>query len=263
VQKQKKNNSGYTPPQPGQTIRGETKEIFTDFLKDMKSHFEDTITHFILKVLGACGIHTENDIQIMMGTHTPISVNDVISKFQNNVLNNNQLKNELIEELQNGAIAAFKNSIRRTGLPLYRVIPDDKWAREFCNSIFGRWTELDPQAREFYRKHVGLLQRSANTIVYGPKPTSGSVPGNTWTNRLMDDHFMAKFSQNQLQNCDRDDMRINLMKETATSEQVLFSATLPFIPTNSVGKLWYSSDVNRREFIENKDLSVDVLKKNI
>lgn len=109
-------------------------------------------------------------------------------------------------------------------------ISDNQHARDFYENVILKWQELNSQARDFYRHHIALYRK-----VGASNGVHESQSGWNDISAKLDADFQF------VKNLSRDELRLNLIKEHAGAEKVLFGTNLPFIPVNKVKRLWYTN----------------------
>ncbi len=242
----------------GKTSTVDLNKSYNEFLDNMHKNFIGAIKEFALEMCNALGLSNTHELySLWFGSVGTAGVpprqankNDIIKMFHQRILtgpNNQKLKNVLVNALKQSSFASFKEVAAKSGMVLYEDLASDKYAKSFCQHILTRWVELHTQARTFYREHLAIFRR---------------LPVDEWgtQNLLLDDGWMGKFSQSGLQICDVKDLRLNLAKMNPTSGTLLFEHTLPYVPVDMVGDLWYT-DINKKVTkISKGQFGPDVLK---
>lgn len=141
-----------------------------------------------------------------------------------------EVKDFLLDGLSQGVYSVAKPSMNDIANPNFTTLDMNHHARQFFEDVIRNWQVLNSHAREFYRAHIRVYRKvgSSTGVTFGAAGWENITP------KLDDDLEFVK-------NLPRTELRINLMKDRAGSDKVLFGATLPYIPTNDVGKLWYTS----------------------
>lgn len=139
-------------------------------------------------------------------------------------------KDFLIARLSESIYSVAKPAMNNVANPNFTTLDTNHHARQFFEDVVRNWQVLNSNAREFYRKHIRVYRK----IGASGGVSFGAAGWENITQKLDDDLEFVK-------NLPRNEVRINLMKEREGAERVLFGATLPYIPTNKIGKLWYTS----------------------
>jgi hypothetical protein len=251
--------------QGGVNVTTQMDDIFDQFLLDMRASFENEILNLALRMYQLCGFRTVQNIDDVW-SGTPTVPANPVDFFQKNVLGNVSLRNTFIVGLKNSSAQALQKAVSAAGIPSYSAIPDSEFSYTFCTNVLGNWKDLDPEAREFYRNHIAVFRRLRNDLTSGPTAAAvraGVAPGprplsNQWINNhslLDDDRKMEKID------CEKENLRLNLLKEAPGSDNIMFCNTLPFVPVNHVGKLWYTDSTGARRNIQHNNLDASVFKK--
>jgi hypothetical protein len=159
-------------------------EIYVQFLADMGSLFEDELLDFALGMYQQCQLYTVRNVHELWNVvpgrplavgplATPKTVDDIRDIFQKYVLENQQLKDTFVNSLKNRTSAALQRAVNSAGVPAYRAITDsDPYATHFCTHVLQNWKDLDREAREFYRKQIGVFQRYGLSASTAPTSTA-------------------------------------------------------------------------------------------
>lgn len=132
--------------------------------------------------------------------------------------------------LSESIYSVAKPAMNAIANPNFTTLDMNHHARQFFEDVIRNWQVLNSNARQFYRDHIRVYRKVGASVGM----TFGEAGWENITAKLDDDLEFVK-------NLPRNEVRINLMKERPGADRVLFGATLPFIPTNKVGKLWYTS----------------------
>ena len=122
---------------------------------------------------------------------------------------------------------------------------DDVYKKMITN-IFGNWTNLAPEAKQFYKSQLNILHKySENDTV--------------WGDHMSELNKINTISQNQL--IDNDNMRFNLTKSTRGAQDTMFEHTLPFLHITNKQKLWYTNNKKILTHIELSNNDTDIFKR--
>jgi hypothetical protein len=141
-----------------------------------------------------------------------------------------EYKNFLVTRLSENVYSAAKPEMNKIAHLSFTSLDINHHAKQFFEDVIRNWQSLNSNARQFYRSHIGVYRKRGSS-------TGVLVEEAGWENitaKLDDDLEFVK-------NLPISELRINLMKERPGADIILFGATLPFIPTNKIGKLWYTS----------------------
>lgn len=136
----------------------------------------------------------------------------------------------LVERLSENVYSVAKPAMNAIANPSFTTLDMNHHARQFFEDVIRNWQSLNSNARQFYRDHIRVYRKTGSS----GGVSVGEAGWDNITAKLDDDLEFVK-------NLPKNELRINLMKERAGAERVLFGATLPYIPTNKIGKLWYTS----------------------
>ena len=198
---------------------GYIQTIFDDLNQKIKEAINDyqsqLIYHFVLDDT------TRGDVTKM------INILRNANMPNNKQLFVNTLKDKIYEILKH----SFNHVTYQTN-PMHTKL-DNHYAKSFFNDVIRNWANLNGSAREFYRQHIGIFEKTLQS-------SGVTVEEAGWTNisdKLDNDlQYILNVAQNK-----PDTIRINLMKIRPGAERVLFGETLPYIPTTTVKKLWYTN----------------------
>lgn len=246
--------------------------IHRGFLNDMKIAFETQMLEFALQMYRDCGLNDLTDVDNLWNEpqQTP---QKLINFFQHKVMRNSNLRNKLTAGLKTKTHDALLKAVSAAGVPAYRNIGSTPESDHFCSHVLGLWKDLNREAREFYRSQIAVFKRyimsstpagaakAAAAAAAAPAPAKPFVRplANQWIgdySLLDDDRQMEKID------CDKQNIRLNLLKKEKGSDVVMFCYTLPFLPVNGnhVGNLWYTDNTGAKRSIKKQNLTVDVLK---
>jgi hypothetical protein len=225
----------------GGLTAGKRTSILKNFQREMHNIFLNVITVFAMKVLNKLYIYDST-------RETADPQNMTIEMFQKIAFNDAELKKSLYSTLKQGANNIFKKTAALVGVKNFQKITGNNFASEFCRNVFGNWARLDKQARSFYSSQIGVFRKNKKTLSLPQDQTGWSF------NLIESDNEMSKLD------CDKEDLRLNLMKESEGSDVVMFAHTLPYLPTKLIGKLWYTDADGQRRSIENANLNQETLK---
>lgn len=239
---------------------GNTDGVYNDFLNKMHDNFILSMKGLVLEMCRVLRLENTHDVfSLWFGVPAiggnlarPANPNDIVKKFHNQILlnqnNHQRLENTFNNDLRQLSFASFKSTVGSVGLNMYSDLTQDCYSKDFCQHILSNWRDLDMQARIFYREHLAVFKRCAR---------------NGWgtNNLLLDDRWMANFNQSGLKACDDNDLRLNLSKASQTSEMLMFAHTLPFLPVDKMGDLWYSDSNGNKKKINRGQFDASVLKK--
>lgn len=239
------------------------KPIYENFLNEMDDAFVQELMNHALRIYRECGLNDTDAVEQMWSGNTKDNIRKI---FQNKVLNNVNLQNSFVKGLQTLTTDIFQRAISAAGIPAYRAIPDSEFSSHFCTHVLGNWKDLNREAHEFYRNQIAVYRRLRRSATTGPTASSVRLNGNG--QRPLDNNWIGDYSlldddrQMEKIDCDKENIRINLMKEKRGSENIMFCHTLPYLPVNGnfVGKLWYTDNTGARRFISKNNLSTEILK---
>lgn len=176
---------------------------------------------------------------------------NIITQFLNNALKdvngNEQLKKELANAFADKIYDVIAKEINKAGVKQYKTLESNETARKIYEDVFGNWDRLHPQARNFYRAqlHVFRKARAGSNV---------SLNESGWVD-LMENDEDYKPSQDSFS-----DLRLNLTHSRPGAIDTLFSYTLPFLPVDNVGELWYTDASGNVRSISHEKLDVNVFK---
>lgn len=147
----------------------------------------------------------------------------------------------LLTSLKDGLLARIMNKLKKfinlASLSNYTTLnAKNNYASKLFENVFLNWGNLDREAREFYRVHLHIFRKVGNMTDL-PSELNGWEDIN---DRAENTEFLKSLN--------RDEIRINLMKEREGSPNVLFAKTLPFLPVQgpkAIRSVWYTP-VNSR-----------------
>lgn len=208
------------------------------YKKNIQNNFVNTMKDLALEISRLLGWNNTSQID-----------NNPNQSLLFNLKQNQNLKNDLERNFCNGAFSALKAAIGTAGLIPYTTFNNNNNSHNFCQHILTNWRDLDPQARLFYRENIAIFQK---------------LKSDQWgtNNLLSDDRFMEKLALGGIKACDEDSLRMNLLKAKSVKgdELVKFAHTLPFIPVEKLGNLWYTDNNGRINKVQKGSYNSDVLK---
>ena len=177
----------------------------------------------------------------------------------NNAVNNMSVKSHFETALVNALVNAVKGRLnvaesspvtQRGVRPMdqpHTRISDNKYASVVCERIIARWGDLDNVARDFYRNQLAVLKKSVG---------SRSSEEGRWS--IVDEIRYPSVSCDECGKCKN--VRINLMKVSEGSNEMMFEHILPFIPVEKVNKIWFTDNTGNLRFVKAKDVKPSILK---
>jgi len=166
---------------------------------------------------------------------------DMMQQALRGVNGNATLKQGLSSAFADRIYDVIAGTINNAGVKQYRTLDSNEAARRIYESVFGNWERLDAQARNFYRAHLHVFR----------KARGGAESG--WVDLMENDDFKpVQASMNEL--------RLNLTHSRPGARDTLFSYTLPFLPVDNVGALWYTDASGIVKSVPHERLDVNVFK---
>lgn len=180
----------------------------------------------------AVSIHRE--LGGLAGMHATFNVNknqNTVRQMKNQIIENKLIRQGLEERLTSVILENVRREINMNTASNYTRVNENSHATKMFENVYLNWGNLDREAREFYRVHARIFRKVGNVI--------GSVNEyNGWEDikdKVDDATFLKSLNKNEI--------RINLMKERQGSLDVLFGKTLPFLPvagSNAIRNIWYT-----------------------
>lgn len=205
------------------SVASEVKIELKDLIKDMAKQMEGIYRNVKFK-------------DSKVGDYSVDSVKDFL---QDRGINHRQNLESRMKKAVNEGLKKQDNTAR-----LYQTTLDKPVPRDFFDKVFGQWSELGPDIREFYYQNVGLFAKRGSGL-YVDSNARDQQLGMGWrrmTYTEVDD--LLDKSKNKLTPANLANLRVNLMKSAETGYvDVIFGSNLPDVPKGA--NVWYTDANNQ------------------
>jgi hypothetical protein len=155
-----------------------------------------------------------------------------------------QLKNMLMQAVREGIKREEGADVRSyESTTLAKQVPKD-----FFDKVFGQWSELGPDIREFYYQNVGLFAKKGSGLTSSSNHREQHL-GRGWERMTYTEiDKLLDTNNNPLTPEKLSNLRVNLMKSSETGYvDVIFGANLPNVPKGA--NVWYTDVNNQTSYI--------------
>jgi hypothetical protein len=159
----------------------------------------------------------------------------MIKRILKQLADNKNLEESLKMNLLAAMFDVVKGTINAKSNDLFTTLDKNSHAMKLFEDVFLNWQNLNRDAREFYRVHLHIFRQVGSVLGQSPALPSSQNGWEDIGDRVEDANFLRSLQRNEI--------RINLMKERAGSADVLFGKTLPFLPVSgqkAVRNVWYT-----------------------
>ena len=162
---------------------------------------------------------------------------------------------EFYGKIREAIRSGIKNYERHTGrgpaVTAYSTVYENT-PKEFFDKVYGKWSELSPDVRQFYLQNVGLFAKRSSSNLFDPAVRAvrdrGQQFETEWV-RMADAEVDKLFANNRtLTDDERKNLRVNLMKSKSSGyTEILFGANLPDVKGGV--NIWYTNNDNQANFV--------------